>query len=107
MDTQSEYKVADNTHRASEITMTSTSDTAPRYKNESEDLEKDVDRKERKLADTSSFDSPQKSGRAEELDVDEDELEPSAFTRYWRKYRPFGHGIIWLLVTAYDPLKRD
>jgi len=21
-------------------------------------------------------------------------------TRYWKKYRPFGHAIIWLLVTA-------
>lgn len=35
--------------------------------------------------------------------VEDEDYPPSAFTRYWRTYRPWGHAAIWLLVTAYSP----
>lgn len=48
---------------------------------------------------SSTTESPQQMPAAEEISA-ENEYEPGFITRYWRKYRPFGHGIIWLLLTA-------
>jgi hypothetical protein len=48
---------------------------------------------------SSTTESPPQMPAAEEISA-ENEYEPAFITRYWRKYRPFGHGIIWLLLTA-------
>lgn len=57
-------------------------------------------RSDSKLAEMSpTTESPQQMPTAEEISA-EDEYEPGFITRYWRKYRPFGHAIIWLLLTA-------
>ena len=57
---------------------------------------------ETKLVDSSSIESARKIEATDEIGG-EDEYPPSWMTRTWRKYRTFGHVIIWLLVTAYAP----
>jgi hypothetical protein len=89
-------------HRGSEARVSQ--EIGPAYKNEM-DPERDVEKgqpSDSKMAETSSMDSPQKVGATEEIGVDEDEYEPGFVTRYWRRYRVFGHAIIWLLLTAYS-----
>jgi hypothetical protein len=76
-------------------------EVAPRYKHDPEtagDIEKGEARS--KLEETLSTESRPKHGDTTEYQED-DEYEPGIVSRYWRKYRPFGHAIIWLLVTAY------
>ena len=85
-------------------------DIAPRYKFDSEDIEKNGDHipSEAKVAETSSVESPRKIGTAQDNHAEDDEYyEPGVITRYWRKYRPFGHAILWLLVTAYCYCRRN
>ena len=38
---------------------------------------------------------------AEIKSEDEDKETPGILSRYWHKYRPIWHAILWLLVTAY------
>jgi len=93
--------IRDETHRVSDATFLP--EIAPAYNHEI-DLECGNEKLpgETKMADSSSMESPSKIGAAHEIGEDE-EYPPSWVTRTWRKYRPFGHGIIWLLVTAYSP----
>jgi hypothetical protein len=53
-----------------------------------------------KLEETSSTESPPQHGAINEYNED-GVYEPGLASRFWRKYRPFGHAIIWLLATAY------
>ena len=98
--------IRDETHRASDAIFSP--EIAPAYKNDKAyNHEIDLERGERlpgetKLADSSSVESPGKIGATDKIGEDE-EYPPSWLTRTWRKYRPFGHAIIWLLVTAYFP----
>jgi hypothetical protein len=99
--------IRDETHRASDATFSP--EIAPAYKNDKAynheiDLERGDERLpgEIKQVDSSSMESPGKIGATDEIGEDE-EYPPSWLTRTWRKYRPFGHAIIWLLVTAYFP----
>ena len=69
----------------------------PKYQHDN-DLETAIETKipeKRRL----SEEFPQKIDATEEIPSDE-EYQPGFITGYWRKYRPFGHAIIWLLVTA-------
>lgn len=54
-----------------------------------------------KLEETSSTESPPQHGAINEYNEDDGVYEPGITSRFWRKYRPFGHAIIWLLATAY------
>jgi hypothetical protein len=67
------------------------------------DLEHGIEKRraEFPLAEKSSIDSPPKIEPGEEIEQEDEEDQPGIVTRYWRKYRPFGHAIIWLLFTAY------
>jgi hypothetical protein len=83
----------------SELTINN-ENSAPRYKDEAgTDLEKGDDG-EYKLRDVQSTASPTKGIPSEEVPSVEYEIEPSRLTLLWRRYRPFGHALIWLLVTA-------
>jgi hypothetical protein len=86
--------------RGSEATISP--EVAPKYKHDPEtagDIEKGEGGS--KLEETSSTESRPKHGDTNEYNEDDDVYEPGIVSRYWRKYRPFGHAIIWLLVTAY------
>lgn len=75
---------------------------APKYKQDPEttgDLEKGDNGS--KLEETSSTESHPRHGAINEYHEDDDVYESGIASRYWRKYRPFGHAFIWLLVTAY------
>ena len=89
-------------HRGSETTFSSP-EIAPAYKNDP-DLERGIEKLQggNKLAEISSTESPQKVSGAEDVQEHE-EYPPGVVTRIWRRYRPFGHAIIWLLLTAYYP----
>jgi len=98
----------DETHRGSDATFSP--EIAPAYKNDNAyshdiDLERGNEKipGDTKLVDSSSTESPRKVGATDEIGGDEEEYPPGWVTRTWWKYRPFGHGIIWLLVTAYSP----
>lgn len=90
----------DDVHRGSETTFFSP-EIAPVYKNDI-DLERGIEKRpdDTKLGDTASTESPQKVAAPQEIEDDED-YPPGIVTRTWRRYRPFGHAIIWLLLTAY------
>lgn len=92
--------------RPSERTLSH--DIAPKYKADP-DIEEDIEKgKVAKSGDTSSEEQlPRKIVSNEDL-RNEEELddEPGAIKTYWRRYRPLGHAIIWLLVTAYGPLTK-
>lgn len=87
-------------HRESETTFSSP-EIVPAYKPDV-DLEPGIEKRpdNNKLADNASTESPQKVGGPQEIEDDED-YPPGFVTRTWRRYRPFGHAIIWLLLTAY------
>lgn len=97
---QNSFEKIGTAPRGSETTISQ--EVAPPYKNNSPT---DIERGNEalyKLNRTSSTDSPPKRLPAEELASSSDEdLPPSRLTLLWRRYRPFGHAIIWLLVTAY------
>ena len=41
------------------------------------------------------------------IESQDEQYQVGILTQYWQKYRPFGHAIIWLLVTTYaDRLER-
>lgn len=97
----------DESHRVSDAIFSP--EISPAYKNDKAynheiDLERGNEKLpgETKLADSSSMESPSKIGAIDENGEDE-EYAPGWMTRTWRKYRPFGHAIIWLLATAYSP----
>ena len=99
--------VRDELYRGSGATFSP--EIAPAYKNDNAysheiDLERGNEKlpRETKLVDSSSTETPRKAGATDEIGDDEEEYPPSWVTRTWRKYRPFGHAIIWLLVTAYS-----
>jgi hypothetical protein len=77
---------------------------APIYKNDLE-IEKDMEKGNvTKMGDSSSEELTHKIASTEELkNEDEGDDEPGLVKRYWLRYRPLGHAIIWLLVTAYIP----
>jgi concentrative nucleoside transporter, CNT family len=72
----------------------------PAYKSET-DLEQGIEKlpEDNKFEEISSAES-QKVGGAGDIQEHE-EYRPGVVTRIWRRYRPFGHAIIWLLLTAY------
>ena len=93
-------------HQGSETTFPPPEIT-PAYKND-DDLERGIEiipEDETKLADNASAESLRKIGGAQETDDDEG-YPPGIVTRTWRRYRPFGHAIIWLLLTAYDSRRK-
>jgi hypothetical protein len=96
-----EKGVGDDVHRGSEATFSSP-EIAPTYKND-HDLERGIEERpdDTKLGDTVSTESHRKTVAAQELGDDDDDYLPGIVTRTWRRYRPFGHAIIWLLFTAY------
>jgi len=89
--------------RISEASV-STHDIALNSKNDREDRERDIEKGNptTKLAERSSEDLTNKVPSTENEEELEDE--PGVIKHYWRGYRPLGHAIIWLLVTAYDSL---
>jgi hypothetical protein len=89
--------------RISEASV-STRDIALNSKNDREERERDIEKGNptTKLAERSSEDLTNKVLSTENEEELEDE--PGVIKRYWRGYRPLGHAIIWLLVTAYDSL---
>ena len=91
--------------RISEASV-STHDVALKSKNDREERERDIEKGNpmTKLAERSSEDLTKKVPSTEEENEEELEDEPGLIKRYWRGYRPLGHAIIWLLVTAYDSL---
>ena len=90
-----EVKIGGSVHRGSEPTFPS--DIARVYKNDIDGEQGVVKRRsDPKLIKTSST---TEMGDAEGI-RDEDEYEVGFIARYWCKYRPFGHAIIWLLLTA-------
>lgn len=100
--TRSEGEKGEGYSRAPRPSETTVShDIAPKYKNDPE-IEEDMEKgKVAKLGDSSSEELPRKIASEEDL-RNEEELddEPGLIKTYWRRYRPLGHAIIWLLVTA-------
>lgn len=90
--------------RISEASV-STRDIALNSKTDREARERDIEKGNptTKLAERSSEDLTNKVPSTEENEEDLVD-EPGVIKRYWRGYRPLGHAIIWLLVTAYDSL---
>jgi hypothetical protein len=90
----------DDVHRGSKATFSSP-EIVPTYKSD-HDLERGIEERpdDTKLGDAASTESHQKTAAAQELG-DDDDYPPGMVTRTWRRYRPFGHAIIWLLFTAY------
>jgi CNT family concentrative nucleoside transporter len=86
--------------RPSEATVSH--DIAPRYKSDP-DIEEDIEKGNvAKSGDSSSEELPRKVVPNEDLRNEEEvDDEPGVIKTYWRRYRPFGHAIIWLLVTAW------
>jgi hypothetical protein len=84
-----------------ESEATGSHDIAPKYKSDL-DIEEDMEKgKVAKLGDSSSEELPRKIATEEDLRNEEEvDDEPGLIKTYWRRYRPLGHAIIWLLVTA-------
>ena len=97
---RSSFEKIESAPQGSETTISQ--EVAPPYKNNSPT---DIERGNEalyKLNRTSSTDLPPKRLPAEELaSSSAQDLPPSQLTLLWRRYRLFGHTIIWLLVTAY------
>ena len=85
--------------RQSETTVSH--DIAPKYRSDP-DIEEDMEKgKVAKLRGSSSEELPRKIAAEEDLRNEEEvDDEPGLIKTYWRRYRPLGHAIIWLLVTA-------
>jgi len=52
-----------------------------------------------RLGDNESATSSPKEGNV--MKAQDEDLPAGGFTGIWRRYRPWGHAIIWLLCTAY------
>jgi hypothetical protein len=74
---------------------------APKYKQDHETIDIEKGEGPSKLEETSSTESPPQHGAINEYNEDDGVYESGIASRFWRKYRPFGHAIIWLLATAY------
>src|SRR5215471_13330944 len=89
-----------NDIRRGSETIFSLPDITPSYQNDP-DLERGIEklRRDNALEEIPSTES-HKGGGTEDV-KDQEEYRPGAVTRVWGRYRPFGHAIIWLLLTAY------
>ena len=94
-----QIKIEGSVHRGSEPTFHS--EIAHICRNDIDGEQGVVKRRsDPKLINTySTTEDPPPVGNPERI-RDEDEYEVGVTARYWRKYRPFGHAIIWLLLTA-------
>lgn len=97
--------VVDDKHHSTEGAFSP--EIEPIYENDI-DLERGMEKRRADIpfAERSSIESRLKIDPGEEIQQEDEEDQPGVATRYWIKYRPFGHAIIWLLLTAYFCLER-
>lgn len=75
------------------------SNIIPSYKTDLDrEIGVDQNQSDGKLAEIAWTDPPNNIGGADE--IPDDEEEPGFVTRTWRRYRPIGHTIVWIIVTA-------
>jgi hypothetical protein len=87
-------------HKGPQLTLST--EVGPQFKNGSSESEggKRIET-EYKLNEVSSTDSPPRIPEGESSSEDH-ELASSLLVLFWRRYRPIGHTLIWMLLTAYS-----